>query len=175
MESENIKTLISDLRSLNVNDKSFMENEEAIILKLRGLFKNNPKSFTDNEIKEIRIINNIKELAEDIEYCKSKESINQVIADFQSLVGEIERDEMLAKRIHAYLRICSEKILLLPSETIIKGERKRFQRTYNYGTPPRCPKCNMLMLVRESSYGHFWGCIDFPSCWGKRSVNYKSG
>jgi len=173
MESENIKNLISDLRSLNVNDKSFTKNEEAIILKLRGLFKNNPKSFTPNEIKEIRIINNIKELAEDIEYCKSKESINQIIADFQNLVGEIERGEMLAKRIHAYLRICSEKILLLPTEPIIKGKGKRFQRFHNYGSPPRCPKCNMLMLVRESSYGHFWGCVDFPSCWGKRSINQK--
>jgi len=173
MESENIKNLISDLSSLNVNDKSFTKNEEAIILKLRGLFKNNPKSFTPNEIKEIRIINNIKELAEDIEYCKSKESINQIIADFQNLVGEIERGEMLAKRIHAYLRICSEKILLLPTEPIIKGKGKRFQRFHNHGSPPRCPKCNMLMLVRESSYGHFWGCVDFPSCWGKRSINQK--
>jgi len=60
MESEKIKNLISDLRSLNVNEKSFTKNEEAIILKLRGLFKNNPKSFTANEIKEIKIINNIK-------------------------------------------------------------------------------------------------------------------
>ena len=72
--------LIEDLKSLKVNAISFKEDEERIISELRKLYKENSYLFSDEDIKLIKIIDNIKDLQEDIEYCKSKESIDIFIS-----------------------------------------------------------------------------------------------
>lgn len=33
---------------------------------------------------------------------------------------------------------------------------------------PPCPKCGLPMVLRESAYGKFFGCCQFPDCNGKR-------
>ena len=71
------KDLIFKLISLKVNDASFKENEEEIINNLRELYRKNKDSFSKEDIKIIKIIDDIKELSEDIQYCRSKESIEQ--------------------------------------------------------------------------------------------------
>lgn len=35
---------------------------------------------------------------------------------------------------------------------------------------PTCPKCDGRMVLRESRYGKFWGCANYPSCNGTRSI-----
>jgi len=35
----------------------------------------------------------------------------------------------------------------------------------------KCPKCGMLMVLREGPYGQFWGCCGFPTC--KQTMPYK--
>lgn len=161
------KDLIFKLISLKVNDASFKENEEEIINNLRELYRKNKDSFSKEDIKIIKIIDDIKELSEDIQYCRSKESIEQVIADFHEILGNAKDNENLTQRIKVHIKTCSEKKSLLPSEESTYIKRKKIQ---SFGPPPPCPKCEKLMILRDSSYGYFWGCIDFPTCWGKRSV-----
>jgi len=164
------KKLIEELKNLNVNDTSFKESEERVITELRMLYKENPELFSDEEIKEIKCIDNIKELAEDIEYCKSKESIDQIISDFHSHISEIKRNEFLSQKIQTYIRLCLEKKHSLPSEKLANEQRKEIQ---SFGPSPHCPKCEKLMVLRDSSFGHFWGCVDFPTCWGKKRTSSK--
>jgi restriction system protein len=44
------------------------------------------------------------------------------------------------------------------------------------GVVPTCPKCQKSMKLRTTGKGGrplaspFWGCSDFPRCWGKRQV-----
>ena len=162
--------LIADLKSLKVNDISFKENEERIITELRKLFKENPDLFSDEDIKLIKIIDNTKDCAEEIEYCNSKESIDLLISDFHDIASEIEKEESISKRIQTYVRRCLEKKRSLPSEMIANEKRKKIQ---SFGQPPNCPKCEKLMVLRDSSRGYFWGCIDFPGCWGKINASSK--
>ena len=162
--------LIEDLKRLKVNDISFKEDEERIIAELRKLYKENSDLFSDEDIKLIKIIDNIKDLAEDIKYCKSKECIDTLISDFHDITSEIEKDENISKRIQTYIRQCLEKKHLLPSEMIANEERKKIQ---SFGEPPNCPKCKKLLILRGSSRGYFWGCIDFPRCWGKIKASSK--
>ena len=163
-------SLIADLKNLKVNTISFKENEEKIIAELRKLYKENSDFFSNEDIKLIKIIDNIKDLAEDIEYCKSKESIDILISDFHDIANEIEEDEYISKKIQTYVRVCLEKKHLLPSEMIANEKRKKIQ---SFGQPPHCPKCEKLMVLRDSSRGYFWGCIDFPGCWGKINASSK--
>ena len=159
--------LIEDLKSLKVNAISYREDEERIIAELRELYKGNPGLFGDEDIKLIKIINNIKDLREDIEYCKSKESIDILISDFHDIASAIEKDENISLRIQTFIRECIEKKEKLPSEMIANEKRREIQ---SFGQPPHCPKCNKLLVLRDSSRGYFWGCIDFPSCWGKKNA-----
>ena len=162
--------LIEDLKNLKVNSISFKEDEERIIAGLRKLYKENSDLFSDEDIKLIKIIDNIKDLHEDIEYCKSKESIDILISDFHDIASEIEKDENISIRIQTFIRECIEKKEKLPSEMIANENRREIQ---SFGQPPHCPKCNKLLVLRDSSRGYFWGCIDFPRCWGKIRASSK--
>lgn len=32
-----------------------------------------------------------------------------------------------------------------------------------------CPKCGKRMIPRLSTFGKFWGCVDYPKCKGSRN------
>jgi len=36
-----------------------------------------------------------------------------------------------------------------------------------------CPRCGQPMVVRNGSYGAFWGCSTYPNCRGTREVAAK--
>ena len=162
--------LIKDLKTLNINDVFFKKDEERIINELRVLFKESPDVFTEKDVKDIKLIDNLKDLAEDIEYCKSRESIELLIADFQGLMGNDEDDHYLDLRLKTFIKLCQEKKQSLPSEKKVKEKHNQIQ---NFGSSPNCIRCKKLMILRESSYGYFWGCIDFPICRGIKKANVK--
>jgi DNA helicase-4 len=66
-----------------------------------------------------------------------------------------------------------------PSPPVAKAESKRKKETRQpakrleapvdpRGRIPHCPSCNQPTFVkREGSRGSFWGCSDFPKCWGR--------
>jgi ssDNA-binding Zn-finger/Zn-ribbon topoisomerase 1 len=37
-------------------------------------------------------------------------------------------------------------------------------------TIPRCPECESQMQLRQRKNGAFWGCPDFPRCFGSRNL-----
>lgn len=39
----------------------------------------------------------------------------------------------------------------------------------------RCPKCQSLMILRQSEYGEFFGCNKFPKCKGTRKLEEGYG
>jgi len=40
---------------------------------------------------------------------------------------------------------------------------------------PSCPECGEYMVRKKSGAGnYFWGCSDFPSCRGSRSISSSS-
>ncbi|MFH1587827.1 MAG: topoisomerase DNA-binding C4 zinc finger domain-containing protein [Candidatus Diapherotrites archaeon] len=35
---------------------------------------------------------------------------------------------------------------------------------------PKCPECNLNMLIKKSKFGFFWGCMAFPMCNGTKKL-----
>ncbi|MCR4335050.1 MAG: topoisomerase DNA-binding C4 zinc finger domain-containing protein [archaeon] len=35
---------------------------------------------------------------------------------------------------------------------------------------PKCPNCNLGMVIRKSKFGAFWGCMAFPMCDGLKKI-----
>lgn len=38
----------------------------------------------------------------------------------------------------------------------------------------KCPECGGPMISRRSTYGVFWGCVDYPKCKGTRDSMGRS-
>lgn len=38
----------------------------------------------------------------------------------------------------------------------------------------KCPQCNGNMVLRNSNFGLFWSCINFPKCTGNRDFKGNS-
>ena len=50
---------------------------------------------------------------------------------------------------------------------IVNQEDSHINKTNNY---KKCPRCGGELVERESKYGKFYGCSNFPKCWYKSSV-----
>lgn len=50
---------------------------------------------------------------------------------------------------------------------------EHLKHTKRIATPgvPQCPKCGLPMVLRNSKYGEFWGCCQFPRCNGTRNLS----
>lgn len=78
--------------------------------------------------------------------------------------------EDFARRNRMQLIDGAEMLALLPGstfspETVSTGR----------GRPMSCPHCHAEMVMRESRYGHFWGCSRYPHCRGKRQLADQGG
>jgi len=59
----------------------------------------------------------------------------------------------------------------LPAASEVRWTAAQARRIANLEAhAPLCPACRAKMRVRESKHGLFWGCRNFPSCFGKRSI-----
>ena len=38
-----------------------------------------------------------------------------------------------------------------------------------------CPDCGDRLILKNSKYGKFYGCVNYPSCKGKHSAHQNSG
>ena len=86
-------------------------------------------------------LDDIKELAEEIQYCKSKESIDQIISDFHYYASGIKENKTISQRIQTYIRLCLEKKHLLPSEKLANKQREEKR---SFSPPPHCSKYKKL-------------------------------
>ena len=57
-----------------------------------------------------------------------------------------------------------------------KAQPAAAKATIAAGSPPSCPKCLKPLVLRTKGKGGrpldkpFWGCSDFPRCWGKQEA-----
>jgi len=58
----------------------------------------------------------------------------------------------------------------VPPELESYVEKVRRARDFVAEKAPQCELCGCQMLLRNSTYGDFWGCSAFPRCKGKRSI-----
>ena len=49
-------------------------------------------------------------------------------------------------------------------------EKKREQWKAEHASLESCPLCGATMYVRESKYGEFLGCSNYPNCKGTKKI-----
>lgn len=51
-----------------------------------------------------------------------------------------------------------------------KTEKNNLTETSDNRNEPLCPRCNAKLVRRNSKYGAFWGCSNYPKCRYTESV-----
>lgn len=126
---------------------------------------NNPIAEIDKRIKELTV-----------------ESTNELEMSFPNVMEAI--DNIKNERLHI-CKICKQrfpitKIILdtgicetctsKGKETIPKTRKKTEAIVVDSTQSMLCPNCGSKMVKRSGKYGVFYGCINFPRCYGTRNI-----
>lgn len=128
-----------------------------------------------NEMEFLKLLSPLQEaLREFIDAVEDKGSIRtrEDAQDLASRFAEL-RDKLsphlVSKRADKEMREVIAKSKTLPFGAVVAGDvefQKRRIRLESAAKP--CQKCGAKMVLRESQYGYFWGCGDFPTCFASR-------
>lgn len=80
--------------------------------------------------------------------------LREILIDFPDILNIIDTSSRSIEQILPNLLNC-DKVLVNRINIL-----ERF--------PPKCTKCDNSLIIREGNGIYFWGCPDFPDCWGKR-------
>lgn len=149
-----------------------------IIEELRNLFRQDKDSFPGELLELILEYKSVIDTLEiillaktELDHLRSKEEIEDYLAEINTLLVKKVLSDINVKRIETIRRALLEKYKDVPSEKIVR-EEKDLERSF--GLPPNCPGCSKKMVLRGTGFNYFWGCIDFPKCWGiVRAKNTK--
>lgn len=154
------------LNFLDINYKKLSTTRQDFVSLLsyadRELYKNIPNLLTH--------LSNASDAIEDLLYVKSKEHATEMVYTFQELVtifSEYGVAQCLRRHKQAMLD-ASEK---LKSESVAKTDATLSQIISRLeSNAGRCKCGNGRLVIRQSSYGYFWGCSNFPTCFFKRAL-----
>jgi len=142
----------------SVSQSNYSENDRQNLFDLRQKF-NDIQAFHDE--------------LEDIQYMQYKEEFNESISKFYSILDSLQELE-ISKAIQKEIRE-----LIIKSESSMTSSKATQNKAYLDGinklniNRPNCYKCGDLMQIRTGESKHFWGCTNFPNCWGIKSLNKK--
>ena len=128
------------------------------------------KKQTHSDINQDRVdqlleaIYEYEEIIIDIENLKCKEDAENIINELKGLHKIFEEFESLANIVATSARAIAEKVDNLRKCNNEFSGRIRVLEEY----APKCTKCDHKLIIREGKGTYFWGCPNFPDCWGKR-------
>lgn len=179
MDRNYLEDLIKNLSKLEISEDSFnkiYEEESKTLENLRKLYISNKEIFTEDDVKRINLSKeNLKiaeeylEIKDEIEFCKSKEALNDLIFSISDFMDRVSSEIHIA-RIKKDIRELNEKMRSLPE---INPQKSSSLTVSHFNPVENCPKCNSKMILRLGPFSHFWGCSKFPDCWGKRPASRK--
>ncbi len=156
-------------------EQKLVSRGEEILRELRSKWKKERASFTSDIVAELKTyseaIEAIKDFElekEDFNYLRSKEDIDDVIANVFQILDKLASFPV-SKKIAKDVRDLELKRQTLPNsdERVVERKKSEAERTLK-SNPPQCKKCGQNMMLREGNGSYFWGCRDFPTCWGKK-------
>jgi len=168
---EKINKLINRLDYLftsNKNLEQILSEGEIILEDLRLLCpKDKKEAIHELQIysKALDLLYLITDIKIDFRSLKSQEEIIDYLELMDEFHNLINLSELNNKRMETTKRSLLSEYRKLPSLDKIR-EIKDLERSF--GSAPNCPKCNQRMVLREKGNegSYFWGCRDFPKCWG---------
>ena len=175
---DHITNLIRDFSSLLSSELSLEEifsSGDQKIKRLRVLYQQD--KFSDETVEIIKDFQSIIEkinvaldAKKNLHLIRSQEEIEDYILDIDFLSSNNVLSDLNIKRLGTIKRILLEKYQKVPSERLIHAEKELVR---SFGTAPNCPKCTKKMVLRGDE-NYFWGCRDFPQCWGTVHAKNKT-
>lgn len=128
--------------------------------------KSKSLTFLDNKKIEnlLDAIDAYEHIVSDIETLVCKEVAENIIDELKELHLLFREFNILAEIIATTARMVDQKVGNLRNCNNEVESRVRVLEQH----PPSCTKCNHNLTIREGKGTYFWGCPDFPNCWGKR-------
>ena len=103
-------------------------------------------------------------IVSDIETLVCKEVAENIIDELKELHLLFREFDILEEIISTTARMVDQKMGNLRNCNNEIEERIRILEQH----PPGCTKCSHNLIIREGKGSYFWGCPDFPDCWGKK-------
>lgn len=141
------------------------ETEIALIATSNCAFFINPYEFTNEEVATA--FNLGVELAKKYSKKHDTEYFVNKCNNCNEIVGEIYADENLRKSCLTEAGIGYKCKYCIEKQHSLKTRGYYYSPIQNgaiTAEPDRCPCCFGFMVLRNSKYGQFWGCENYPKC-----------
>lgn len=130
-------------------------------LTIKCFKKNLEKNNVDIAVSEAYEI--YVDITDELSSVKFKEDAESILEELME-IREILLDYKILNIIEVTIRNAKDKIDSLMYKTNPITKRIHILERH----APKCTKCDQKLIVREGNGAYFWGCKDFPKCWGRR-------
>ncbi|MBS2023953.1 MAG: topoisomerase DNA-binding C4 zinc finger domain-containing protein [Deltaproteobacteria bacterium] len=145
---------------------------------LRGLWRAAPSDFSDADIAHLKGLRSIEQSVAAYESSYEEVSSVDTVDDCEELMGDLAvllaalAGTAIADRIRRDQRALTERLGKLDAQAADRYETDRVSRVREVERrrAARCPHCQAAMVLRDGTFGLFWGCARFPDCVAKRQV-----
>jgi hypothetical protein len=170
IQIKKLRTLVTDV----INENEIAVSGEGLLQDLRREWKRNREDFSGDQIQELKALANKVKLIrsfvdemDDVKYIRTQEEARETIQRFSKLVIEFEGTVVLA-RIYKEIREIKEIKPTLERELDIINRRDHNKLL---SKAPKCTRCGNMMILQSGNYGHFWGCSNYPNCYGTKNLS----
>jgi hypothetical protein len=152
-----IPDVLSDLRRVCTENPTVYKQEDAIYLDRVGVLLEALGRFGEllEELGDVLLAEDGAALAHGME------SLREPLRGF-AVSARLEKE---IRELHAKTAELRQRSQTRESARLHHREALLMQ------DPPACPKCRKPMILRCHEGSHFWGCRDFPMCWGKKNLS----
>ncbi|HCG8418243.1 TPA: topoisomerase DNA-binding C4 zinc finger domain-containing protein [Vibrio parahaemolyticus] len=166
---------LCDLTSCCVDELKIIKSGNDSLAALRLLWTEDRSKFSTGDVLKLQQCAQIIKVTEDFlieledfNYLRTKEDVDDVLHNLYEIMEKLNGCSVSGK-VAKEVRALTQKKTLLPESSERNQNNKLLsaKRTLMEEAPV-CKKCGKKMLLREGNGNHFWGCRDFPSCWGRK-------
>lgn len=105
----------------------------------------------------------------ELPYVKSLEYAREVSCQLAEIAERLSPFKLGLMAIQR-ARVLAAKSKTLPSESVVKHEAHFATKMAQLNARGATCRCGGKFILRESSYGYFFGCTNFPDCFRKRRL-----
>ena len=119
--------------------------------------------------EKISLEEELEELEEESGMIETVEDARIVMTAAEELLPRLSNVK-LEQRVKKILRQVEARRPQLPSDDKFKSSRKEMALQ---SSAPDCPRCGARMRLRTGDFTPFFGCSEFPNCYGKKNLTKK--
>lgn len=147
---------------------------------LRTAYRKDPSQFSEQAVNQLKIVNSYIQTANDFEMCLEdaayivdRNDADDLSGRLEALAGLVDEKSRLFLRIQKEVRELAERRRSLPPGAERQQSRKLAQARFTLEAQKKIcghKGCDSMLTLREGSASFFWGCKNFPECWGRRPL-----